>query len=171
MRLFIAIMLPEEAGKKILKFADELKLKGVTGRFVPLENLHLTLAFIGEYNDINHVAETVNTIDFEPFSIRLNDWTVDRKGILKVIPEENEALAGLAESIRTALISNGIYCDSRSFAPHVTVSRRSTGFPDMKYTDIDMDIDFDVEMFSLMQSVQAQYNSSYTRICSFVYDK
>ena len=41
----------------------------------------------------------------------------------------------------------------------------------MKYTDIDMDIDFDVEMFSLMQSVQAQYNSSYTRICSFVYDK
>ena len=52
MRLFIAIMLPEEAGKKILKFADALKRKGVTGRFVPLENLHLTLAFIGEYNDL-----------------------------------------------------------------------------------------------------------------------
>lgn len=49
MRLFIAIQFEEKILDALNDFQDDLKEKGVTGNYTKRENLHITLAFIGEY--------------------------------------------------------------------------------------------------------------------------
>ena len=45
MRLFIAIQLSDEMKKTVTGTMHELKKAGVKGGYVPLQNLHVTLAF------------------------------------------------------------------------------------------------------------------------------
>ena len=49
MRLFIAIQLSDEMKKALVACMHDLKKQGVEGNYVPAQNLHMTLAFIGEY--------------------------------------------------------------------------------------------------------------------------
>ena len=49
MRLFIAIPLSTEMQKALVACMHDLKKQGVEGNYVPAANLHMTLAFIGEY--------------------------------------------------------------------------------------------------------------------------
>ena len=51
MRLFIAILFEENIINALTHFQDNLKAKGVKGNFSRRENLHITLAFIGEYGN------------------------------------------------------------------------------------------------------------------------
>ena len=48
MRLFAAIQLSDECKRSLTGMMHELKKQGVKGSYVPVQNLHLTLAFIGE---------------------------------------------------------------------------------------------------------------------------
>ena len=69
MRLFIAIQLSDEMKKALVACMHDLKKQGVEGNYVPAQNLHLTLAFIGEYDDPTKVK---NIIEGDPvFSFRL----------------------------------------------------------------------------------------------------
>ena len=47
MRLFVAIPLPDEMKTSLVGLMHALKKAGVKGNYVPVQNLHLTLAFIG----------------------------------------------------------------------------------------------------------------------------
>ena len=51
MRLFVAIQLSDEMKKALVGCMHDLKKQGVDGKFVPAQNLHMTLAFIGEYDN------------------------------------------------------------------------------------------------------------------------
>ena len=135
MRLFIAVMLPDDAAKELYGFADALKKKGVTGRIVREQDLHITLAFIGEYGDSNDVIDALSDIDLRPMTIHINDWILDKRSILKAVPLKNEALEELASDIRKALNTARIYYDRKPFSPHVTLMRRTGGIDDLKKTE------------------------------------
>ncbi|MEL7603223.1 MAG: RNA 2',3'-cyclic phosphodiesterase [Bacillota bacterium] len=76
MRLFIAIPLPPDVRRELS--AAQQRLMGVCpeGRFVPSENFHITLHFIGESADMAGAAlacdEAVRGI--RPFVLRLSDY-------------------------------------------------------------------------------------------------
>ena len=55
MRLFIALQLSEEMKKTLVACMHDLKKQGVEGNYVSAQNLHVTLAFIGEYEDPSKV--------------------------------------------------------------------------------------------------------------------
>jgi len=52
MRLFVALKLSEPVLDRLSKTTRELKTHAVSGRFSHRENLHLTLAFIGETTNV-----------------------------------------------------------------------------------------------------------------------
>ena len=52
MRLFIAIELPASFKNEVARIQKEVKQLSSGGRFVPKENFHITLHFIGESEDI-----------------------------------------------------------------------------------------------------------------------
>ena len=51
------------------KAQEALRESGVRGRYVPSENLHLTLAFLGEVKDPAPVISALSSLSFRPFMI------------------------------------------------------------------------------------------------------
>ena len=48
MRLFVAVTLSEEMRSSLTAYMHQLKKAGVKGNYAPAQNLHMTMAFIGE---------------------------------------------------------------------------------------------------------------------------
>ena len=102
MRLFVAVKLSPEA-KQLVKDTQTIFRKlGVSGNYTSEENMHLTLAFIGEYDDPDKVMEALKEVSFEPFGITLGKtgrfgdlWWM---GVFK-----SDELDLLAEKVRKAL--------------------------------------------------------------------
>ncbi|MBO4591965.1 MAG: RNA 2',3'-cyclic phosphodiesterase, partial [Eubacterium sp.] len=71
MRLFICIEFDNKIIGSLKTVQGELKKAGLKGRFTSEENLHLTLAFIGEYNDPDYVLDAMEVSEFNPFPIEI----------------------------------------------------------------------------------------------------
>ena len=59
MRLFLAILLSDEMKDALIHTQNRWYDAGVRGNYTAEENLHLTLAFIGEYPDAEPVLEAL----------------------------------------------------------------------------------------------------------------
>ena len=133
MRLFIAIEFDNEILGKLIKVQEDLKALGLEGRYVPEENLHLTLAFIGEYDDPDKVLEVMRQVPMSPIRIRMSRigcfgdlWWI---GI-----DDNPALYSYVRRLRNSLSGNGIPFDAKKFKPHITLVRK--GFSDIEKNKI-----------------------------------
>ena len=71
-RLFVAIMLSDELRKTVTQSLHEMKKAGIKGNYAPTGNLHLTLAFIGEYPSADAVMDALASVTFTPFELRLD---------------------------------------------------------------------------------------------------
>ena len=71
MRLFIAKNFNNDTCARLLALRDELLGKSESGRFSLPENLHLTLAFLGECDgkQTSAAKSALDAISFEPFDI------------------------------------------------------------------------------------------------------
>ena len=163
MRLFIAVQLSEDMRDAICKVQEDLLRKGVRGNYTPRENLHLTLAFIGEYNDPDHVLEIMNGISLDPLELRLEGmgcfgdlWWV---GL-----ESSTGLQGYVRHLRHALAESGIPFDRKRFSPHITVLRRASmemsRLPEVSVKGVCMIADH----ASLMRSDRGKRGMIYTEI-------
>ena len=127
MRLFIAIQLSDEMKKTVTGTMHELKKAGVKGGYVPLQNLHVTLAFIGETSDAAAVKTAMQSIDFKPFRMAFTDMgTFDN--LLWIGIKGNQGLNKLARHVGEALDAAEISYDHKKFTPHVTVVRKMGGY-------------------------------------------
>ena len=123
MRLFIAIRFTPEIIKELTRFQNDLKWNGMTGRFVPVENLHLTLAFIGEYPDPDDVLDVMEQVPFTPFDLSLGH--AGQFGDLYWCGIDNaKGLEAYVRRLRRALAENGIPFDKKKFSPHITLIRK-----------------------------------------------
>ena len=124
MRLFIAIPLEDEAARAVTDVQRTFRRQNVRGNYTPEENLHITLAFIGEYSDPDTVLATMERVRFAPFNI-----TVDHVGCFDDLwwagLQESKALDALARSLRHALAEANVPFDKKRFRPHVTFLRRA----------------------------------------------
>lgn len=125
MRLFIAINLSPEM-KSALKDAQRaMDRRGVRGNFTTEENLHLTLAFIGEYPSAETVMDALSGVTFTPFDLQLDG--VGRFGDLWWAGlRESAALTAVVRRVRRALAENAIPFDRKRFAPHITLLRKAS---------------------------------------------
>ena len=162
MRLFIAILLSPEICGALSDVQKLLIRRGVQGNYVNMENLHLTLAFIGDYPDPESVLETMSTIPFEPFLLMPegigcfgNLWWA---GI-----QNSKALEAYVRRLRHALSEAGIPFDKKRFSPHITLIRKANGkLPGIHIPKTEML----VERISLMRSDRGKQGMIYTEIAS-----
>jgi len=124
LRLFTAIEIPE-ALRTRLTFLQG----GVPGaKWQPVENLHLTLRFIGEVD-----GATAGDIDQMLAGLRTKAFELTLRGVGEFGGRDPHALwAGIAPSpplmhlaakIETALQRMGLPAETRKYAPHVTLAR------------------------------------------------
>ena len=166
MRLFIAVQFDPSIIDSLSEFQNDLREDGVTGNFTSKENLHLTLAFIGDYNDPDAVLDAMEESNFRPFDITLDG--VGHFGDLFWIGlADNPALHAYVKRLRHCLADAGIPFDKKRFSPHITLVRK-IGY---KYGDeipvyhVPKD-KMKVESISLMRSDRGKHGMIYTEIGS-----
>jgi len=129
MRLFVAIGFDPPTKQAIIAVQDELRAVAAGGTFTLAENLHLTLAFLGEcYADQRAAAEeAMDGQVFEPFDIAF-----DRTGRFRAQGgdtwwlglDASRDLARLQTGLVKTLDAAGLPVDRRLFRPHLTLARR-----------------------------------------------
>lgn len=124
MRLFIAIEFNEEILQALTDLQTEWKVSGVRGNVTSSQNLHLTLAFIGEYENPNAVLKAMNSVTFAAFNLRL-DGIGSFRDLYWAGLAENDALENYVRQLRKALSDYSIPYDKKKFSPHITLVRRA----------------------------------------------
>ena len=163
MRLFIAIELSDELKKSVTDTMHELKKKGIKGNYVPKQNLHLTLVFIGETDDPGAVKKALKDISFKPFKLSLSEMGTFGD-LLWVSVRGSQGLANAAGNVRDALAAAGIDYDRKKFMPHITMVRRMTG--NWRQAAAPKG-EMMVKKISLMKTTFKDGNPVYKEICSF----
>lgn len=124
MRLFIAIPFSEEFIGELIRVQNEMRSNGVRGNFSRSENLHLTVAFLGEVED---PAPAMNALSSVPVpELRLTSGALGNFGeLLWMGLRKNPALEQYVADVRHALDVARVPYDRKKFKPHVTLVRRA----------------------------------------------
>ena len=125
MRLFIAIRLSDEMKKELTALQNSWRSSGLSGTFTKEDNLHLTLAFIGEYDDENKVLEVMKRVPFSPFQLAL-DGTGAFGDLFFAGLRVPPSLYDYTKRLRGELSAAGVPFDGKRLAPHVTLLRRAS---------------------------------------------
>ena len=126
MRLFIAINFNTDTRSRLLAMRDELSSRSQRGNFTALENLHLTLAFIGEVNPkkLDTVKAIMDTVTFEPFTATIERLGTFSRGTLWWAGlREDKPLMDLQSEVEHKLALGGFEMDGRKYSPHITLGR------------------------------------------------
>lgn len=173
-RLFIAINFSQEVKAHLAKMIQELKKQSVQGNFTRIENMHLTLAFLGEV-DAERVPEIKRAM--EQTVIGKESFDMVLQGLGKFMNrgealywcgiKEQEELTRLQETLIKNLKMKQFAVDEKTFVPHITLSRRcimNQNFEDTAFSNKISQISMRVESISLMESVQKQGQVTYTSL-------
>ena len=164
MRLFIAICFDDNMQDALSDIQDDLRRCGVRGNYTPRENLHMTLAFIGEYDDPEQVVEVMQKVPLRSFSLKLSDYR-PFKDMFFAVFEENENLKDYVKRLRQALLDEEIPFDRKKFLPHVTLIRRADCTKGKNFLPEFQDSEsMRVNGISLMKSEQGRHGMVYTEI-------
>ena len=164
MRLFTAIRPSPAAEEALLAAQAELRRLG-RGSFPRREMLHLTLAFLGEVENIAPAEAAVAALrGTGPFPLTLegvgrfgDTWWA---GI-----RENPALAALALGLQADLRRRGFFLEERPWMPHITLARhyRPKGeMPQLSLPPVEME----VREVLLLESLQREGRSVYEVRCA-----
>ena len=166
MRLFIAINLSEEMKESLMDIQDAMRDCGIYGRETVSENMHLTLAFIGDFDDPDYVKRIINSIDIRPFDISLSGVGAFRD-LWWVGIEDSPPLQAVVRKLRRALSNAGIPFDRKRFRPHITIIRRAEGdLADISDAGLEShtDVSMTVDHISLMRSDRGKQGMVYTEL-------
>ena len=164
MRLFIAIPLSDEMRRSIRDVQEEFRRQGVRGNYSPAENLHITLAFIGEHDDPDAVLDAVQNASFAPFDLMMDKigcfgdlWWTGLSG--------SEALQALVRKLRRELSDAEIPFDRKKFKAHITFLRRAYVPGGGKITPVEIEsVSMRVDHVSLMLSTRGKNGMIYTEL-------
>lgn len=124
MRLFIAMHFSEPVKERLYSAMQQLKSQAVSANLTRPENLHLTLAFIGESTRVAPIREAIREAD-PPLPLMLSVGGAGRFGDLWWVGiEENPALTRYALRLQDTLRSKGFPIEKRDFRPHITIARQ-----------------------------------------------
>ena len=132
LRAFIAVELPLEIRKTVCAATSKLRNEiGALVRWVPIENMHLTLKFLGDVSpsNVELLSEMLRAeMDlFNCFELRLNGLgsfpNLKRPRVLYIGIQAPAALESLRRGIESASRRLGYESEERGFSPHLTLGR------------------------------------------------
>lgn len=170
MRLFVALLLSDEMAETLYQTMQSLRQHTVAGRFSRRENLHLTLAFIGETNRISQAKQALSQLQAAPFSLRLNGlgrFRHEGGDILWAGLDKNSALEALAQQVQHNLKQAGFPLQERPFAAHLTLGREvvlKDGFDLRAFGRTLPRVSMEAGRVSLMKSERINGKLTYTEI-------
>ncbi|HEY4509692.1 MAG TPA: RNA 2',3'-cyclic phosphodiesterase [Candidatus Paceibacterota bacterium] len=175
-RVFIAINLSEEAKTKLLAYQEHwLELPA---KWTSKENLHLTLAFLGNTSDqeLEKVCDVVRQIGewHKPFSVEFTKivygLSKDAPKMIWALIEKSPELLELQKDVMSTLHAE----EEQNFIPHLTLARlRAFELSRMELEELpdvnaEISVSFEVKSIEVMESKLRRSGSEYTVIQSFM---
>ncbi len=178
-RLFAAVPLPWEIQERLSDLAA-----GLPGaRWVPPENMHITLRFIGEVDrgtadDIDGLLSGVRAPAFELSFAGVGTFGSGRQVRAAWIGvEKSEALHHLRDKVESAAVRAGLEPERRKFTPHVTLARFKKASPGShlaRWIEAHGGFSagpFDVDRFTLFQSHLGREGAHYEAVAEYPLDE
>lgn len=136
-RAFIAINISREIEQRLKVISGDLQqsLRGVPIRWVPIENIHLTLKFLGDVSTANldllkKMLER-EAADHPPFEFSVGELgafpSIRRPRVIWVSVQAPQELLALQHGIDAETARLGYPREDRPFSPHLTLGRVSRG--------------------------------------------
>ncbi len=122
MRLFVGLR-PSDTFRTALSAVQcRLREAGVAAAYLDPSNLHLTLAFIGQWPD--NIAGILPAVE-RPFCLKLSHpGLFPEARVIWAGVEPSAELNRLAEQVRSTLREAEIPFDPKPFVPHITLGRK-----------------------------------------------
>jgi 2'-5' RNA ligase len=172
MRLFYAVNFSNTVKKRLLDIQNALKAQASKGNFTLEDNLHLTLAFIGEVpqDRSGPLLQIAHAFVVTPFELRLSGlgrFRRDGGDILWVGIEENKNLISIYNKLSGQIIDAGFDIEKRKFTPHLTLAREARLRPEFELTAYSERVEpivTEIKKISLMKSERINGRLTYTEI-------
>ncbi len=162
MRFFFAAIPDRDTRRRLASVAHALDLAPPYS-IVPHENLHLTLAFVGEQSET--ILPTLLTIGAaqrtRAFTLRFDayEYWPGSKVVVAAVRDHPLALGHLWRGLRATLEQHELALAPQPLRPHVTLARKVSQAPVPQAMSA---FDWSVRGFSLMQSTTAAARPIYT---------
>ena len=132
MRVFIALQLPIPVKDELIRIQDTFKRNRRRGNLTTPQNLHLTLAFIGEADSavLDRLEGVLETLDFSPLTLTLEHLgAFNRKEgtVWWVGLKSNPSLTTLQRTLIDGLREAQVPFDPKPFRPHITLEQLRPG--------------------------------------------
>lgn len=172
MRIFIAVNFPEDVKDALCGDMAELRARSVTGNFSLRENLHLTLAFLGEVHPrrVSDIRKVMDSVICPASDAGISGFGSFGRGGERLL-WRGLRLDPKVRTMRDRLISGlkeaGFTPDDKPFKPHITIARRAGYPPEFSEKDFASslsDIPFRVDAISLMRSERIGGRLTYTEM-------
>lgn len=171
MRLFIALELTEPIKRTLRSLALDIKQNSEHARLAREENMHITLAFLGELpqEKLGAVRRCMERVQPGAFSLELEKLGVFRRcdgdtwwlGVRKT-PE----LLSLQSSLCAELGRAGFRLEEREFRPHITLCRDTVLKPYFKSSDIELpELEQTADHITLFESARERGRLVYLNKC------
>ena len=175
MRLFIAVNFSAEQKQQIMQLQAQLRSQALRGNFPKPENLHLTLAFLGETPEekLNCLKKIIDGLKVPAFEIIFNHAGCFKRGRSElwylgtdIRAGKSETSLSLLQNINRQLVlqigKEGIYVDKKPFKAHITLAReiKSRKPIELNFAPIRLLID----NISLMKSEHVRGILTYTEL-------
>lgn len=171
MRLFIAVNFSEDMLSRLWQLSKELAGACLSGRPTWRENFHLTLAFLGEQSSSGPVAEAMEAVDGEAFTLRtaeLGSFSRRDGDLWWLSLEPCPALLDIQRRLIGELLRRGFHPDAKPFRPHLTLVREAVaadgqGLPKLQPPHWEETVDCYSLMLSQRIDGRLNYRKLYTR--------
>ncbi|MDD3902716.1 MAG: RNA 2',3'-cyclic phosphodiesterase [Sphaerochaeta sp.] len=129
MRLFFALNFDTPTLEKCSALQQQIRPLCAKGTFTRMENLHLTLCFLGEIEeDTQEILKTILTeLELQPLHLtftHLGLFTKRGGDVLYLGLQNNKALHTVQTMLHQKLVRNGFTLENTSFTAHITLARR-----------------------------------------------
>ena len=182
MRVFIALKLPQEFIKGICEHIKPLREKYSSFKWVREENLHITLSFLGELDDLgidvlnNAVKDAIVKTHSIPLSAgKLLTLPHGKPANVLALGIDNgkESITALADNLEKTLAEQKSYSfrqpEKRPFVPHITLARRGQEYIKIlpEERNINIQIQGIIEELAVFKSDLQKNGPVYTPIATY----
>ena len=161
LRLFFALW-PDEATQRNFDRAGQLLYRDCGGKRTRRDNIHLTLAFLGDVpiervDVLRTIAQSLSIPVFDLNFDRLGWWRRNQIG-WSAPGDAPKALFDLVNGLQQGLAAQGFKTEDRAYLPHITLLRRAH----CKAVHFEAEaIAWPVREFVLVSSVLSENGSAY----------
>jgi 2'-5' RNA ligase len=132
MRLFIAIEIPDEIKKEMVKVQEQLRKANIDASWTRTDGMHLTLKFLGEVpetkiaeivNGLQKAAEGIGPLKLSVSGVGTFPNPKNARVVWIGLAGDIEKLSRLQVAVENAMVLLGMAREERKFTPHLTLGR------------------------------------------------